>query len=152
MLDIINNVWISGLIPDDLKHSIIIPMIKLRKDPLHPNSYRPISLTSCFCKVMERMVNQRLTYYLEKNKLLPNIQCGFRRNRSATDHLTRLSDSIFKTINNNKKSVATFIDLNKAFDRLDYFTLSKKLQNLNITGNIYRYIVYTAFFQIALQQ
>ena len=46
-------------------------MIKPGKDPLHSNYYRPISLTSCFCKVMERMVNQRLTYYLEKNKLFP---------------------------------------------------------------------------------
>ena len=36
--------------------------------------------------------------------------------------------------------MAIFIDLNKAFDRLDYFTLIKKLQELNITRNIYRYI------------
>ena len=32
------------------------------------------------------------------------------------------------------------LDLNKAFDRLDHFTLIKNLQDLNITGNIYRYI------------
>ena len=43
-------------------------------------------------------------------------------------------------MNNSKKAVAILIDLNKAFDRVDNFTLIKKLQDLNITGNIYRYI------------
>ena len=56
------------------------------------------------------MVNQRSTHYLENNKIIPNIQCGLRRNRSAADYLTRLSDSIYKAINN-KKVVAIFIDL-----------------------------------------
>ena len=70
MLDIINNIWISESVPDDLKHSIIILMIKPGNDPLHPYSFRSVSLTSCFSKVMERMVNLRLTH-LEKIKFYP---------------------------------------------------------------------------------
>ena len=46
-------------------------MIKPGKDPLHLNSYRTISLTSCFSKIMERMVNLRITHYIEKIKFYP---------------------------------------------------------------------------------
>ena len=48
MLAIINNIWISGSLPDDLKYSLMVSIIKPGKDSLHPNSHRPISLTSCF--------------------------------------------------------------------------------------------------------
>ena len=140
LLNIINNIWIDGSIPRNLKQSIIIPLLKPGKDPLEPNSYRPVALTSCLSKIMERMVNNRLVFYIESNNILPNIQCGFRKNRSTIDHLTRLADDIHKANINHKKTTAVFIDLNKAFDRLDQHILLTKLQKLNITGNIYRYI------------
>jgi hypothetical protein len=103
LLNLINNIWLSGDIPNEIKHSIIVPLLKPGKDPTEAKSYRPISLTSCLSKVIERMVNNRLVHHIEKNNILPNIQCGFRRNRSTTDHLARLSDDIYKAINNHKK-------------------------------------------------
>jgi len=39
---------------------------------------------------MERMINDRLVWYLEKNKLLSSVQCGFPKRRSTTDYLVRL--------------------------------------------------------------
>ena len=96
LLNIINNIWIDGSIPRNLKQSIIIPLLKPGKDPLEPNSYRPIALTSCLSKIMERMVNNRLVFYIESNNILPNIQCGFRKNRSTIDHLqVRRKDPLF---------------------------------------------------------
>ena len=47
--------------------AIIIPVPKLGKVISDPGSYRPISLTSCLCKTMERMINGRLTWYLERH-------------------------------------------------------------------------------------
>ena len=86
------------------------------------------------------MVNSRLVFYIESNNILPNIQYGFWKNRSTIDHLTRLADDIHKANINHKKITAVFIDLKNAFDRLDHYILLNKLQKLNITGNIYRYI------------
>ena len=39
---------------------------------------------------MEKLVTNRLTYYVDKNKLLTNVQTGFRKGRSTTDHIIRL--------------------------------------------------------------
>ena len=57
LLNIYNNIWISGNIPTLWKQATIIPILKKQKDPTNPTSYRPIALTSCACKTLERMIN-----------------------------------------------------------------------------------------------
>ena len=66
------------------------------KDTSEPSNYRPIALTSCIWKVMERMISSRLVWYLERNKLtcISPMQCGFRKQRSTTDHLVRLESFV----------------------------------------------------------
>jgi ribonuclease HI len=140
LLDCANNIWHTGIIPAPLKHSIITPLLKPGKDPLESSSYRPIALTSCVGKIIERMVSNRLKYHMESSSILPNEQCGFRQGRCTTDNLTRLADDIHKATRHHKKVIAVFIDLNKAFDRLHPVTLLNKLQHRGITGNVYRYI------------
>ena len=43
---------------------------------------------------MEKLISTRLMYFLEKNKLLSNVQTGFRKGRSTIDHLIRLQDTV----------------------------------------------------------
>ena len=63
--------------PECWSEAIVIPIPKPGKDHSDPNNYRPISLTSCICKTLERMINDRLVWYLEDNNILADIQCGF---------------------------------------------------------------------------
>ena len=65
--------------PSTWRKATVIPIPKPGKDPLNPNNYRPIALTSCLCKIMERMVNNRLVWYLEVNGILTKFQAGFRK-------------------------------------------------------------------------
>jgi len=60
IMDLINQSWKSGSLPDELKIAQIIPFKKTGKDHPDPNNYRPIALTSHNCKTMETMVNNRL--------------------------------------------------------------------------------------------
>ena len=64
LLNVVNSIWHSGEIPKDWKKSIIIPIPKNGKDPKNSKSYRPIALTSCIGKLMEHMVQKRLSWYL----------------------------------------------------------------------------------------
>ena len=72
----------------------MIPIPKPGKDSKNPSNYRPISLTSCLCKTMERMINTRLVWFLEKNNILTKYQSGFRKGRTTTDQLIRLESFI----------------------------------------------------------
>ena len=69
LLQALNNNWFAGNFPPSWRTSTVIPIPKPAKDTSNPNNYRPIALTSCLCKVMERMVNNRLVWFLERNKL-----------------------------------------------------------------------------------
>ena len=65
----------------------IIPIPKPGKDKTEATNYRPIALTSCICKTMVRMINDRLVWFLESNNLISKNQAGFRKNNSTNDHL-----------------------------------------------------------------
>ena len=87
LLDLFNNIWYGGEFPAVWREATVIPILKPGKDATCASSYRPIALTSCLCKVMERVVNSRLVYFLGPNELLCNVQCGFRQGRSKIDSL-----------------------------------------------------------------
>ena len=89
LLTIFNFVWEVGTFLTLWRQATVIPIPKPGKDHTDPVNYRPIALTSCLCKTMERMVNDRLVWYLESNLLLTDYQCGFRHQRSTLDHLVR---------------------------------------------------------------
>ena len=122
------------------KEAVVLPILKPGTDPTNPQSYRPISLTSVMCKIMERMITNRLVWFLERNNLINNAQSAYRKARSTLDQLSRLHDSIHKAINNKSFTVGIFIDFSRAYDMLWKDGLLSKLRNMGITGNIYNYI------------
>ena len=87
LLSIFNNIWITGDFPEDWRLATIIPIPKPGKDHTEPTNYRPIALTSCLCKTLERMINKRLIWYLESNNPLSWYQSGFRAGRSTNYNL-----------------------------------------------------------------
>ena len=70
LLEMFNNIWKTGNIPKSWKKATAIPIPKFDKDHTDPTNYRPIALTSCICKTMERMINDRLTWFLEANNII----------------------------------------------------------------------------------
>ena len=65
LLNIFNSIWTWGSFSAAWRQAVVVPIPKPEKDRSDPNNYCPIALTSCLCKTMERMVNNRLVYYLE---------------------------------------------------------------------------------------
>ncbi len=126
--------------PASWREAIIIPIPKPNKDHTDPNNYRPIALTSCICKVFERIINNRLIYYLESNDLLAKTQSGFRRGHSTTDHLVRLETWIREGIANKEHVVSVFYDLEKAYDTTWKYGILKDLHTVGLRGNLPNFI------------
>ena len=140
ILKLYNQIYAGGVIPKSWKHAIIVPIRKADKNPENPDSYRPISLTSCLCKVMEKLVNNRLVWYLESKNLLNNAQTGFRQSRSTIDQITKLQDRIYKYNKNKGVTVGVFLDFEKAYDMIWRPGLMYKIKKMGITGNMFQFI------------
>ena len=94
LVKMFNSFFRDSYFPQRWRKAIIIPIPKPEKNPNSPNSYRPIALTSCLCKLLERLINERFLDYLIMNRVLSPEQSGGQKSRSTTDHLIRLEDSI----------------------------------------------------------
>ena len=137
LLDILNSFWFLGMSPKSWKISIIVPVLKPLKDSYLPKNYRPIALTSCVCKIYERMVNARLVWYLESKNLLSNRQFGFRKNRSTIDPLMFLTREIQNAIALQNQTIAVFFDLEKAYDTTWRGGILMQLVEWDIKGNMF---------------
>lgn len=111
MLSLMNESWRQGQLPKAWKHAVVVPVLKPGKDPSSPSSYRPIALTSVLCKLMERMVTDRLVHFLETKGALVDYQSGFRKGRSTMDNVVALDYEIRRAFANKESLVAVFLDI-----------------------------------------
>ena len=141
LLDNINETWKSDTFPESWKEVLVMSIPKPGKDNFNPLNYRPIALTSCICKTVEWMVNERLVWYLEKNGLLAKQQCGYRANRSTVDHLIRLETFILDAFIQNQHLVAVFSDFRKTHDTTWKHGIQQDLHDMGLRGNFPIFIV-----------
>ena len=124
LLHVLNLSWCKGELPTSWLQSNIVPIAKNGKDASIPASYRPISLTSNVCKLLEKMVKCRITQ-MQDSPDLPQYrgphrtQAGFRRRLSTIDQLAALMQRV--NAGKNRPTIALFFDVEKAFD-----TVSRK--------------------------
>ena len=143
LLDTLNGLWISHITTDSWHTSVVVPSHKSGRDPELPQSYRHIALTSCVCKLFERMVNNRLVWYLESKNLLSNRQFGFRKNRSTIDPLLILSREVQNAFANQRQVIGVIFDLEKTYDTTwmgGGGVILKQLASLGIGGNMFCFI------------
>ena len=101
---IYNSTFLTGKIPNFLKIALVTPIFKANENNLFEN-YRPISVLTCFSKLLEKLMYKRLFNYDEKHNILSNQQYGFRRNRSTEDALLNLTDKISKALDEGKYTI-----------------------------------------------
>ena len=140
LLNLINQSWIESNIPRAWKHSLVIPILKDDKEAQDPDSYRPISLTSCVSKVAEKMINNRLAWQLEKTNQFSPTQSGFRKGRSAEDLIINLEHQVRSSLVNRRVTIIVFLDLKQAFDTVSHDHLLLKLAKSGIQGRLLRWI------------
>ena len=129
----------TGIYPEMWKMANVIPL-KKGGDPTDVNNLRPVSLLPLPGKMAERIVHGHISEFLDDHELLNKNQGGFRKGRSTISTIAKFTDDILLGINEKEYTVASFIDLRKAFDTINHNILLKKLPHFGINVNVMKWI------------
>ena len=108
--------WRKEAIPQEFKDASIIHLFKRKGNPQVCDNHRGISLLSIAGKVLARVLLNRLNEPLEQSGLLPERQCGFRKDRGTINMIFTARQLQEKCQEQNVDIYMTFVDLTKAFD------------------------------------
>uniref|UniRef100_A0A0P4VPM3 Reverse transcriptase domain-containing protein n=1 Tax=Scylla olivacea TaxID=85551 RepID=A0A0P4VPM3_SCYOL len=125
----------SGKVPEDWKLANVTPIEKKGDNSL-PSNYRPISLTSVVCKLMETVIRNNLVNFLEENDLINDSQHGFRNRRSCLTNLLDFFYDVFTMYDETKAVDIVYLDFQKAFDKVPHKRLLAKLKSHGINGKL----------------
>ena len=101
-----------------------------------PKNYRPVALTSHLIKVFERVVRKELVSHIDKLGLLPEGQHGSRALRSTLTQLLTYWDSVLDGLEEGQGVDSVYLDLSKAFDKVETGVLLHKLRNAKVLGRV----------------
>jgi hypothetical protein len=137
LLDIFNLSWRQGQIPQCWKEAIMMPILKKGKNRSTVLSYRSINKTSCSCKLMDRIINNRMQMYIESENIIGHEQAAFRQYKSTEDQTTHISQVINNAFQAKTVLLAVFIYLQKALNKVWKDGLMEKLLRYGISGRMY---------------
>ena len=129
----------TGQIPDAWKVAHIFPLFK-KGDKTSAENYRPISLTSVSCKLLEHIVHSTVMDFLDSNNFLTPLQHGFRQKRSCETQLLTTLNDFSNSLNSSGQTDAILLDFSKAFDKVDHKLLLSKINNAGIHGPLLDWI------------
>lgn len=111
-----NRIIADGAAPHEWSTSVTVPIYKGKGDVAECASYRPIRLLCHAMKIFERVIDTRLRSIVQ---ITPN-QCGFMKGRSTTDAIFAARQLMEKQREKNLPFHGTFLDLEKAYDRIPW--------------------------------
>lgn len=128
-------------IPDDWRHALVAPVFKPGKsDKSKACNYRPISLTSISCKILEHILHSNIMAHLDNTNILTDSQHGFRKHRSCESQLVTTIQDLAKSLNEAKQIDSILLDFSKAFDKVDHKKLCLKLHHYGVRGKTLEWI------------
>lgn len=131
---------VSETLPSEWKNAIVVPIYKGKGDKCKAINYRPVSLTCVGCRILERIINDHITNFLNENELMHKTQYGFERNKSTVTQMVECMDDWTKAMDSRIPVDVIYIDVSKAFDTVVHRTLLQKLESYGIDGKILAWI------------
>jgi ribonucleases P/MRP protein subunit RPP40 len=129
----------EGTVPDDWKNANVTPIFKKGRKS-DPGNYRPVSLMSVCCRMMESIIKDQIVNHLDKNKLIRSTQHGFTKGRSCASNLLCFLEKVTSQLDNGAAIDVIYLDFAKAFDTVPHKRLKKKLKAHGISGKLLRWI------------
>ena len=129
----------QGQIPDCWKEGAVSPLFK-NGDRHDKKNYRPVTITSILCRVLEKIMRKRILNHLEKNKIISDHQHGFTKKKSCETNLLESYDFITEMIDKGMAVDEVFLDLAKAFDKVPTQRLMFKLGEYGLNPTVLNWI------------
>ena len=131
---LLNDWWTREIFPDELKDCAIVPLVKDVTKLVTGDMIRPIALMTCLSKVYEKIICDRLVFYLESTRNVSNDQHGYREARSAETALEEIQSKRREA--NEKTEVIVQLDIKGAFTNVKHQAVVDALINYNVPSNI----------------
>ena len=130
----------EGKLPEIWKIACITPIYKGKGSKHDVANFRPISLTSVICKIMESIIKDRIMQHCIDNNLISSTQHGFLRGKSTVTNLLELTNVISTERDQGNNVDIICIDFAKAFDTVPHTQLIYKLSKYGIAGDLLQWI------------
>jgi hypothetical protein len=137
--------WRHSVTPQAWREANVMALYKGAGDKSTAGSFRPISMTSILIRTFEHLIHRRLVKVLVKKKFFAPYQFGFRAGYSTTDAILFVLTSIQDTIRRQRagdgiQCPVLFLDIKKAFDRVDNAILLDRVKAAGITGRAWLWL------------
>ena len=136
---IFNKSMHSGECPSDWRSANVTPIHK-KGSRTESSNYRPVSLTSQVCKVLETIVRKHILEHLAKNNILSDNQHGFREGRSCLTNLLKTLETWTEIFDNKDRIDVAYLDFRKAFDLVLHRHLLYKMSKYGIRNNVLNWV------------
>jgi Reverse transcriptase (RNA-dependent DNA polymerase) len=125
----------EGAVLEDWRTANVMPIFKKGKRS-DPGNYRPVSLTSVVCRLMESLVKDQIVSHLERNGLIRATQHSFMRGKLCTTNLLAFLEKITTAVD----EVGTADVVYKDFGTVPHKRLKKKLKVHGISSKLFSWI------------
>lgn len=129
----------QSTLPLQWKIGKVVPIYK-SGNKCSPTNYRPISLTSTCCKLLEHVLFTNLVNFLQSNSFFTPAQHGFRKTYSCETQLITFTEKLHTILDSSSQADCIYLDFSKAFDKVCHQLLLHKLSNLNLDRNVLQWI------------
>ena len=125
----------TGEVPSDWRTANISPIYKKGERNIASN-YRPVSITSVCCKIIEHIIFSHVMDHYYNNSILIDEQHGFRPGRSCETQLLITSNDLAESLDKGEQVDAIVLDFSKAFDRVPHQRLLNKLHHYGVRDSL----------------
>ena len=139
----------TGDVPHDWRQAWVVPIFKKGERHLASN-YRPVSLTSITCKILEHIIHSSIMKHFDQHATLTDSQHGFRRKRSCVTQLVVTVHEIAQHLAQDSQVDVILLDFSKAFDKVPHARLLTKLAHYGVRNKTLNWI--SAFLSQRQQQ
>ena len=136
---IFNRSMQSGTIPRQWRDANITPIFK-KGGKGDPGNYRPISLTSVPCRIMESIIKEDIIDHLCRHSLIYPSQHGFMRRRSVLTNLLHFFEVVTSNVDEGLPMDVLYLDYSKAFDKVPHVRLIRKMEAHGIKKDLLNWI------------